>query len=220
MKKRAKIITTVASLCLAVALMAFGVYAATQVTLSITSEVSFTVTDVFVTIDGQAYLSDVPQEDPAFQYVSYNEVSGVKTAKSSGQANQAETWEFADIAFKANQTEVKYVIRVTNDHGTDSVTVSLATLEFKSVANTKRYATVVVWDASANEGAGAYAAAAANGTNETANVAGDYAFTTSSFTVLPGKYVEFTLVRTLIDNSVAIAENSASLAGNITVAHV
>lgn len=48
MKKGFKIATTVASLCLAVALLAFGVYAATSSTLSINSTVSFTSQDVQV----------------------------------------------------------------------------------------------------------------------------------------------------------------------------
>ena len=58
MKKRAKIITTIASLCLAVALMAFGVYAATQVSFNVASKVSFTVRDVFVDIAGKIELQD------------------------------------------------------------------------------------------------------------------------------------------------------------------
>lgn len=41
MKKRFKLITTVASLCLAVALMAFGVYAASTSTVTVASKVSF-----------------------------------------------------------------------------------------------------------------------------------------------------------------------------------
>lgn len=48
MRKGLKIATTVASLCLAVALLAFGVYAATSSTLSINSTVSFTSQDVQV----------------------------------------------------------------------------------------------------------------------------------------------------------------------------
>ena len=58
MKKRAKIITTIASLCLAVALMAFGVYAATQVSFNVASKVSFTVRDVFVDIAGKIEFQD------------------------------------------------------------------------------------------------------------------------------------------------------------------
>ena len=48
MKRGLKIATTVASLCLAIGLLAFGVYAATSSTLSINSTVSFTSQDVQV----------------------------------------------------------------------------------------------------------------------------------------------------------------------------
>ena len=44
MKKNFKLFSTIASLCLAVALMAFGVWAATQVDVSITGNVSFIAT--------------------------------------------------------------------------------------------------------------------------------------------------------------------------------
>ena len=42
MKKRFKLFSTIASLCLAIALMAFGVYVATTASFSITNKVSFT----------------------------------------------------------------------------------------------------------------------------------------------------------------------------------
>lgn len=41
MKRKVKLFTSIASLCLAVALMAFGVYAATSVTYNVTSSVTF-----------------------------------------------------------------------------------------------------------------------------------------------------------------------------------
>lgn len=46
MKKRVKLLTTIASLCLAVALMAFGVYAATSVSFKATGTISFTSTEI------------------------------------------------------------------------------------------------------------------------------------------------------------------------------
>ena len=46
MKKRVKLLTTIASLCLAVALMAFGVYAANSVNLTASGKVTFTSTDI------------------------------------------------------------------------------------------------------------------------------------------------------------------------------
>lgn len=46
MKRKFKLITSVASLCLAVALMAFGVYAATAPTVTVNGSVSFTASNV------------------------------------------------------------------------------------------------------------------------------------------------------------------------------
>ena len=48
MKRKFKLFATVASLCLCLALMAFGVYAANNVTYSTSGTVTFEVTDVFV----------------------------------------------------------------------------------------------------------------------------------------------------------------------------
>lgn len=46
MKKKVKLFTTIASLCLAVALMAFGVYAALQTNLTVSGSIKFTATGV------------------------------------------------------------------------------------------------------------------------------------------------------------------------------
>lgn len=52
MKKRVKLFTTIASLCLAVALMAFGVYAATTANFTVSGSVNFTAAkDVYMYID-------------------------------------------------------------------------------------------------------------------------------------------------------------------------
>ena len=46
MKKRFKLFATIASLCLAVALMAFGVYAATSISLTVSGNVGFTASGI------------------------------------------------------------------------------------------------------------------------------------------------------------------------------
>ena len=61
MKKRVKLLTTIASLCLAVALMAFGVYAAMEpITMDASGQITFTSTEisgtweiVSATLDGE-----------------------------------------------------------------------------------------------------------------------------------------------------------------------
>ena len=55
MKKKVKLFSTIASLCLAVALMAFGVWAATSSAFKVTSKVSFTATDVYVQFTADNY---------------------------------------------------------------------------------------------------------------------------------------------------------------------
>ena len=52
MKRKIKVFSAIASLCLAVALMAFGVYAATQVTYTLSGSVTYTTNDVLVDISG------------------------------------------------------------------------------------------------------------------------------------------------------------------------
>ena len=48
MKRKFKLFATIASLCLSVALMGFGVYAATQVTYNVTGTVTYNMIDVLV----------------------------------------------------------------------------------------------------------------------------------------------------------------------------
>lgn len=56
MKRKFKLLTSVASLCLAVALMAFGVYAAARPTVSITGTVTFQAKNVFADVEVYKYV--------------------------------------------------------------------------------------------------------------------------------------------------------------------
>ena len=58
MKRKFKLLTSVASLCLAVALMAFGVYAAATPKVTISGSVSFNATNVFATVTVYAGTGD------------------------------------------------------------------------------------------------------------------------------------------------------------------
>lgn len=53
--KQKKILGTIASLCLAIALLAFGVYSAGAVTFNVTNTVTYTFTDVLVDINAKLY---------------------------------------------------------------------------------------------------------------------------------------------------------------------
>lgn len=62
MRRRFKLFATIASLCLAIGLMAFGVYAATTVTYTVNGSVTYTMTDVLVDIQSNLqYVTDRKQ---------------------------------------------------------------------------------------------------------------------------------------------------------------
>lgn len=85
MKRKFKLFATVASLCLSVALMAFGVYAATSVSYSVNGTVSYNMTDVLVTVTMQTeYVTDEHQghSDGAVTELSYANTQQVDTYTS------------------------------------------------------------------------------------------------------------------------------------------
>jgi len=129
MKKRAKIITTIASLCLAVALMAFGVYAAHMVTFDVTTKVNFAVTDVFVSVTGRVYGSASAngggQDDYEFdtyEDASYEEGSWLEEGNDApidpNEATTAlEAWDIGELEMSSALPYIIYEITVSNDAG-------------------------------------------------------------------------------------------------------
>ena len=74
MKKRVKLLTTIASLCLAVALMAFGVYAATSATLTVSGTVNFTAAkDVYVKLTNIEVKTTSKLDAKIFKYIKINQ---------------------------------------------------------------------------------------------------------------------------------------------------
>lgn len=114
MKRKFKLFATVASLCLSVALMAFGVYAATSVSYSVNGTVSYTMTDVLVTVtmkteyvtdehqghaDGSVTRLEYANSQEVDSYSSYNsstnlpEGNGVHTADADINLNTSSAWK-------------------------------------------------------------------------------------------------------------------------------
>lgn len=134
MKKKVKLFSTIASLCLAVALMAFGVMAATTATLGITSTVSFTVSDVIADIEGHAFLDPVATKGTTeatvtgegaaanYTFATYTTTAAGTVAK----AGNPDDWKIGDIAFTSEKDCVVYTLKITNKakSGKFSVTVS------------------------------------------------------------------------------------------------
>lgn len=147
MKKNFKLFSTIASLCLAVALMAFGVWAATSVSLGVTSKVSFTVSDVFVNITGKATLGGV-QEGETFTATSY-------TGTVANTELDNKTWEIGTIAFTSEKDVIVYTLEISNAAKSGQVQVTVTDFEPKEIAGTDATAKVVVAEAPEADLAGA-----------------------------------------------------------------
>lgn len=137
MKKNFKLFSTIASLCLAVALMAFGVWAATSVSLGVTSKVSFTVSDVFVNITGKATLGGEDVASAAFTATSYT--GTVANAKLDN-----ETWAIGTIAFTSEKDVIVYTLEISNAAKSGQVKVTVTDFAPKAIAGTDATAKVVV----------------------------------------------------------------------------
>ena len=107
MKRKFKLFATVASLCLSVALMAFGVYAASTVNYSVSSTVSFDSVQVATTWAAHAYKGDGTTEWGT---------AGAYTIDDEDQTTGNNTWN-QPIVFTTTENEnvVIYDITCTND---------------------------------------------------------------------------------------------------------
>ncbi len=112
MKKRVKLLTTIASLCLAVALMAFGVYAATTISAEVNSTISFTSSDIAgkweVTVTGAGTLAKTTVIDSSAS--TDDEVSGDQDVA---------------LTFSKTVTSAEYTITFTNTGTANAATVNL-----------------------------------------------------------------------------------------------
>ena len=122
MKKNFKLFSTIASLCLAVALMAFGVWAANSTTLTINSKVSFTVSDVFVDVTGSVSLVNEKQGTD-FTAKSYTLEGTNYTPATLTPA----IWSVADVAMNTAQDNVTYTLTIVNVSKENDVSVIVDT---------------------------------------------------------------------------------------------
>ena len=116
MKKRVKLLTTIASLCLAVALMAFGVYAATNITATVTNTVSFTATEnVKATLTYSTSLTNATLEEGAAYTNKTDEEWAVLVGKPT---EEVDVLPLGDLTFEQTSEAnivYTYTITITNN---------------------------------------------------------------------------------------------------------
>lgn len=119
MKKKVKLFSTIASLCLAVALMAFGVYAATNLSLKMTSKVSFSVSEVYAKVTVSTQINS-----------------------ETAETTVLENYTVADNSYSQSLdyflSNVKDDTKQYKGTGDDAVAFDLGTLEFKNTGTTEQ----------------------------------------------------------------------------------
>ena len=112
MKRKFKLFATVASLCLCLALMAFGVYAASTVKYTASGSVSFEVSDVFVTMASklEATVGGTKSANVDDSQKSY---TGDDTKVPS--ATTAYTKAFDAVKFTTTGDNIVLTVTITND---------------------------------------------------------------------------------------------------------
>ena len=112
MKRKFKLFATIASLCLCLALMAFGVYAASTVKYTASGSVSFTVSDVFVTMTSklEATVGGAKAKDVDDSKKSY---TGDTTKVPSDETAYSKAFEA--VAFTKTGDNIILTVTITND---------------------------------------------------------------------------------------------------------
>lgn len=121
MKRKFKLITSVASLCLAIALMAFGVYAAANPTVTVTGSVTFNATHVYADVYADVANAAVAKDGTlAFDY------DGVDATQFRNEA--ISTKDYGTLTMPAiNDMSVKsaYQVRIKDAASSAKVGVKL-----------------------------------------------------------------------------------------------
>lgn len=143
MKKKTKIVAIMLSLCMSVSMLAVGVLAASQVSLNVSSSVSFQSTGAYIMATGQVKrgtetsLANLTEEDrPAgdtgtglsYSYTGYSYTpigsgSDANAPDGSGSKDLA-TWNIGSIEFLEREPVVQYEITFKN-YGETDVEISI-----------------------------------------------------------------------------------------------
>ena len=129
MKRKFKLFATIASLCLCLALMAFGVYAASTVKYTASGSVSFTVSDVFVTMTSklEATVSGKKSADVDDSQKSY---TGDTTKVPSATTEYSKP--FDAVTFTTTGDNIVLTVTITND-GASKVNVKFTVTKPENV---------------------------------------------------------------------------------------
>lgn len=123
MKRKFKLITSVASLCIAIALMAFGVYAASNPTVTVTGSVTFNADNVYATVNAvgakatgaDAWTGTSLGSEVKFEAGSATDAANFAIVTEEGDGHAANTAYLDDV-----NKFYQYQVTIKSDYATGS----------------------------------------------------------------------------------------------------
>lgn len=192
MKRKLKIVGTLASLGLSLAMLVIGVYAATTVSFNITANVQFAVTDVFVDVEGKVFADPVASKGTTQVGETFSATSYSGTTPSAALSKTS--WAIGTTDFTSTKDCIVYTLKITNvaKSGSVNVTVSSLPVAITGTSVTSKYKVDAGSEANLAEA--------------------------TAIPVNAGSYVTITITRTLTDKTKAISSTSA-WAPTVTIAN-
>lgn len=140
--KKMKLLMSLSMLCLSIAMLCFGVFAASSVTYTISGTISYTVTDVYCTISGVVYRNSAANVATATLNTNLTSLIGGTTSgytsaqtlsawTSTGSATSPETKaETVNIAFGKDSNSAEwytyYIILTIQNNSSKQLSANLA----------------------------------------------------------------------------------------------
>ena len=115
MKKKFKLFATIGSLALAVCMMTIGVLAASQVSLTVNSTVTFSAESVYVTVAGE--MSGGTQGTKTFTAKNYTGTAGDSASSGdfTGTGVTSNAYSFENATYSESAAVITYKFTITND---------------------------------------------------------------------------------------------------------
>lgn len=191
MKKKFKLFATIGSLALAVCMMTIGVLAASQVSLTVNSTVTFSAESVYVTVAGE--MSGGTQGTKSFTAKNYSGTAGDSASGAfTGAGISSDSYTFENAVYSESAAVITYKFTITNDGAVPAFVK--VTVNDTTVTNPSLTKGTLTRDASST----ATTCTAINGTTsipEGKNVVVTYTLTLNNFSasVTDGNTVSFSI---------------------------
>lgn len=129
MSLKAKLVSTIAAICMVICLLSVGVWAASTVTVGLTGSVSFVSNDVQAVVKGR--IDGTTNDTAEGQYVNIATFDARTTDTDNGETadfNEAknQTWSIGDLVFKDKTSTITITIIVENKHDSHAINATFA----------------------------------------------------------------------------------------------